>query len=91
VLATPAGAQSPDPSPGGAQPAPDRYIAPAAPVQAPQFPLITAEDAGELVLEGILADRLLVLSGDEVAETVERHARDREGFLRSQIDDSEGT
>src|SRR5215831_9646536 len=36
VLAAPAGAQAPDPSPGGAQPSPDAYNTPSA-VQEPQF------------------------------------------------------
>jgi NAD(P)-dependent dehydrogenase (short-subunit alcohol dehydrogenase family) len=53
------------------------------PVQAPQVRLISAEEAGELVVRGILDDQLLVVSDSEVAEMVERHALDREGFLRS--------
>jgi NAD(P)-dependent dehydrogenase (short-subunit alcohol dehydrogenase family) len=56
------------------------------PVQAPPVPLITAEEAGELVVQGILEDRLLVLSSAEVAEMVERHALDREGFLQAQFE-----
>jgi NAD(P)-dependent dehydrogenase (short-subunit alcohol dehydrogenase family) len=61
------------------------------PVQAPQFPLITAEEAGELVVRGILDDRLLVLSSTEVAGVVEQHAVDREGYLRAQIAYLEGS
>jgi NAD(P)-dependent dehydrogenase (short-subunit alcohol dehydrogenase family) len=68
-----------------------REYGPPSPVQAPQVPLITAEEAGELVVTGILSDRLLVVSGDEVGAMVERHAVDREGFLRSQIEYLEGT
>ena len=62
-----------------------REYGPPTPVQAPQLPLITAEEAGELVLGGILEDRLLVLTGPEAAEMIERHALDREGFLQAQI------
>ena len=53
-----------------------REYGPPTPVQAPQVPLITAEDAGELVVQGILDDRLLVVSSAEVAEMVEQHALD---------------
>ena len=67
-----------------------RQYGPATPVQAPQLPLITAEEAGELVVQGILDDQLLVLTGSEVSEMVERHALDREGFLQSQIEYLEG-
>ena len=61
------------------------------PVQAPQLPLITAEEAAELVVHGILEDRLLVLSGSEVAEMAEGHALDRDRFLQSQIAYLEGS
>ena len=67
-----------------------REYGPSTPVQAPQLPLITADAAGELVVQGIVEDRLLVLTGAEAAEMVERHALDREGFLRSQIEYLEG-
>jgi len=62
-----------------------REYGPSTPVQAPQLPLITAEEAGELVLGGILEDRLLVLTGPEAAQMIERHALDREDFLQAQI------
>jgi NAD(P)-dependent dehydrogenase (short-subunit alcohol dehydrogenase family) len=67
-----------------------REYGPATPIQPPQIPLISAEDAGELVVQGILDDRLLVLT-DPVAQTmVERHATDRDEFLQSQIEYLEG-
>ena len=63
-----------------------REYGPATPVQSPQIPVITAEDAGELVVRGILEDRILVLT-DPVAESmVLHHALDREAFLASQIE-----
>jgi NAD(P)-dependent dehydrogenase (short-subunit alcohol dehydrogenase family) len=64
---------------------------PLTPVQAPQVPIITAEEAARLVVEGIAADRLLVFSDPEAAATAERHARDREGFVQSQIEYLEGS
>jgi hypothetical protein len=54
-------------------------------VQAPQLPLITAEEAGELVVQGILHHQLLVVTDTAVTEMIERHALDREGFLQAQI------
>ena len=63
-----------------------REYGPPRPVQPPQVPVISAEDAGELVVQGILEDRLLVLT-DPVAESmVHQHALDREVFLASQIE-----
>jgi NAD(P)-dependent dehydrogenase (short-subunit alcohol dehydrogenase family) len=54
-------------------------------VQPPQIPVISAEEAGELVVGGILEDRLLVFT-DAIAESmVHQHATDREAFLKSQI------
>jgi NAD(P)-dependent dehydrogenase (short-subunit alcohol dehydrogenase family) len=62
-----------------------RDYGPPTPVQPPQLPVISAEDAGELVVRGILEDRLLVLT-DPLAETmVYEHAVDREAFLAAQI------
>lgn len=63
-----------------------REYGPATPVQAPQVPLITAEEAGQLVLEGIIEDRLLILSHPDAAAMVERHANELESFVQSQID-----
>jgi len=67
-----------------------REFGPATPIQVPQIPLISAEDAGELVVRGILDDQLLVLSDPLADEMVRRHAIDRDAFLRSQIDYLEG-
>jgi NAD(P)-dependent dehydrogenase (short-subunit alcohol dehydrogenase family) len=62
-----------------------REYGPSTPVQPPQIPVITAEAAGELVVQGILEDKLLVLT-DPIAESmVHHHALDRESFLASQI------
>ncbi len=63
-----------------------REYGPWTPVQAPQVPLISAEEAGELVVRGILDDTLLVLTDPEASAMVGRHASDRESFLQSQID-----
>jgi NAD(P)-dependent dehydrogenase (short-subunit alcohol dehydrogenase family) len=63
-----------------------REYGPPTPAQAPQVPVITAEEAGELVVQGILDGRLLILSDPIVADMVEQHARDGEGFLTTQIE-----
>jgi NAD(P)-dependent dehydrogenase (short-subunit alcohol dehydrogenase family) len=68
-----------------------REYGPSTPVQVPQAPLVTAEEAGELVVQGILADQLLVVTDPVVTEMIERHSRDAEGFLRAQIEYVEGT
>jgi NAD(P)-dependent dehydrogenase (short-subunit alcohol dehydrogenase family) len=60
-------------------------------VQAPQLPLISAEEAGELVAQGILAGELLILTDPAAQSMVEHHARDAEGFLRAQIEYLEGS
>jgi len=67
-----------------------REYGPPTPIQAPQVPLISAETAGELVVQGILDDELLILTDPVAAAMLDQHARDREGFLRSQIDYVEG-
>jgi NAD(P)-dependent dehydrogenase (short-subunit alcohol dehydrogenase family) len=67
-----------------------REYGPPTPLQAPQVPLISADEAGELVVQGILDDQLLVLTDAAAAEMVERHATDREGFVRAQIEYVEG-
>src|SRR4029077_13011996 len=46
-----------------------REYGPPTPVQAPQLPLITAEEAGEFVVQGIIEDQLLVLT-DPVAHSM---------------------
>ena len=54
-------------------------------MQPPQIPIISAEDAGELVVQGILEDRLLVLTDPLAESMIHQHAADREAFLASQI------
>ncbi len=67
-----------------------RQYGPATPVQTLQLGVISAEDAGELVVQGILEDKLLVLT-DPLAETwVQHHAADRNEFLTLQIQHLEG-
>ena len=62
-----------------------REYGPPSPVQPPQIPVISAEDAGELVVQGILDDRLLVLTDPSAESMIQQHAADREAFLASQI------
>ncbi len=62
-----------------------RQYGPPTPVQPPQIPVISAEDAGELVVQGILDDRLLVLTDPIAASLVHEHAADRDAFVASQI------
>jgi NAD(P)-dependent dehydrogenase (short-subunit alcohol dehydrogenase family) len=67
-----------------------REYGPPTPIQAPQVPLISAEEAGELVVQGIVGDQLLVLTDAVAATLVEEHARDRDAFVDSQIAHLEG-
>jgi NAD(P)-dependent dehydrogenase (short-subunit alcohol dehydrogenase family) len=67
-----------------------REFGPTTPVQAPQVPIISAEEASRLVVEGIVEDRLLILSHPEAAAMAERHVRDLEGFVQTQIEYLEG-
>jgi NAD(P)-dependent dehydrogenase (short-subunit alcohol dehydrogenase family) len=67
-----------------------REYGPPTPIQVPQIPLLSADEAGELVAEGILRDELLLLTDPVADEMVQRHATDRAGFLRAQIDYIEG-
>src|SRR5262249_2555106 len=67
-----------------------REYGPPTPIQTPQVPIITAEDAAELVVQGIIDDRLLVLTDPIAQAMVERHATDRDDFLRAQIEYLEG-
>jgi NAD(P)-dependent dehydrogenase (short-subunit alcohol dehydrogenase family) len=63
-----------------------REYGPTTPLQAPQVPIISAEEAARLVVDGIAADRLLIMSHPDAAAMAERHARDVEGFVQSQIE-----
>jgi NAD(P)-dependent dehydrogenase (short-subunit alcohol dehydrogenase family) len=62
-----------------------REYGPPTPVQPPQIPVISAEDAGELVVRGILEDRLLVLTDPLAESMIRQHAVDRDAFLATQI------
>jgi NAD(P)-dependent dehydrogenase (short-subunit alcohol dehydrogenase family) len=62
-----------------------REYGPPTPIRTPPVPLITAEQAAELVVDGILQDRLFVTSHPAVQSLVVRHASDRDEFVRSQI------
>ncbi len=61
-----------------------REYGPPTPVQPPQIPVISAEDAGELVVLGILEDRLLVLTDPLAESMIHQHAVDRDAFLATQ-------
>ena len=67
-----------------------RQYGPPTPVQSPQLPIVSAEEAAELVVQGILADRLLVLTDPSAETMMQRHAADRDDFLASQIEYLEG-
>jgi NAD(P)-dependent dehydrogenase (short-subunit alcohol dehydrogenase family) len=67
-----------------------REYGPPTALQAPPIPLISAEEAGELVVQGILGDQLLVLTDPVAQEMVERHATDRETFVRAHTEYVEG-
>ena len=67
-----------------------RVYGPPTAIQMPQLPLISAEQAGELVVSGILEDRLLVLSDPQAEAMVVQHATDREAFVRAQTAYVEG-
>jgi NAD(P)-dependent dehydrogenase (short-subunit alcohol dehydrogenase family) len=67
-----------------------REYGPPTAIQMPQVPLISAEEAAELVVEGILADRLFVTTDPVAQAMVVEHATDRDAFLRSQITYLEG-
>jgi NAD(P)-dependent dehydrogenase (short-subunit alcohol dehydrogenase family) len=66
-----------------------REFGPPTPIQRPQVPLITAEQAADLVVRAILENRLLVT--DPVAQSmIVQHATDRDEFVRAQIAYLEG-
>jgi hypothetical protein len=62
-----------------------REYGPPAPVQAPPVPVITAEQAGELVVQGILDRRFLILTHPDAQELVDAHGADRQAFLRARL------
>ena len=62
-----------------------RFFGPPRPVQAPQIPMVTAEEVGELVADAIEADTLLVVTHPESETMMRRHADDPEAFLQAQL------
>jgi NAD(P)-dependent dehydrogenase (short-subunit alcohol dehydrogenase family) len=62
-----------------------REYGPPTPVQAPPVPVITAEQAGELVVQGILDRRFLILTHPDAQELVDAHGADRQAFLRARM------
>ena len=63
-----------------------RVYGPPTQIQPPQLPLVSADDAAERVVRGILDDELLILSDPAAAAMVQQHAADREAFLQTQIE-----
>jgi NAD(P)-dependent dehydrogenase (short-subunit alcohol dehydrogenase family) len=63
-----------------------RQYGPASPVQSPQLAVISAEDAAELLVQGILGNKLVVLTDSLAESMIQRHAADRDTFLTSQIE-----
>ncbi|MHB1582779.1 MAG: SDR family NAD(P)-dependent oxidoreductase [Acidimicrobiales bacterium] len=68
-----------------------RHYGPPTPVQPPQVPVISADEAGELVVDGILHDRLLVLTDPSVTAMARRHVADPDAFVARQIRHLEGS
>ena len=68
-----------------------RVYGPPTAIQAPQIPMISAEQAGDLVVRGIMADELLILTDPMARSMMEHHVHDAEGFLRQEIAYLEGT
>jgi NAD(P)-dependent dehydrogenase (short-subunit alcohol dehydrogenase family) len=62
-----------------------RQYGPSTPVQSPQLAVISAEDAAELLVQGILRNKLMVLTDPLAAPMIQDHAADRDAFLTSQI------
>jgi NAD(P)-dependent dehydrogenase (short-subunit alcohol dehydrogenase family) len=54
-----------------------------APPRGPLFPVIDAASVGELVAEGIVDDRFLILTAPEAAEELRQHGADVDGYLRT--------
>jgi NAD(P)-dependent dehydrogenase (short-subunit alcohol dehydrogenase family) len=66
-----------------------RVYGPPTQIQPPQIPMISAEDAAEQVVRGMLDDELVIYSDPAAAQMVQQHAADGEAFLQSQIDSLE--
>jgi NAD(P)-dependent dehydrogenase (short-subunit alcohol dehydrogenase family) len=67
-----------------------REYGPSTGFQIPQVPLISAEQAAALVVDGIREDRLLVTTDPAADTMVVEHATDHDEFLRAQIAYLEG-
>ena len=52
-----------------------------APPKGPSFPIVDAEIVGELVAEGIVADRFLILTASEAADEVRARGTDVDAYL----------
>jgi len=63
-----------------------REYGPSTPVQVPRVPIVSAEDVAELVVDGILTDRFLVLSHPDAAELVRQHGTDWNAFVEHQLE-----
>jgi NAD(P)-dependent dehydrogenase (short-subunit alcohol dehydrogenase family) len=62
-----------------------REYGPPTPMQVPPAPVISAEQAGELVVKGILDRQLLILTHPAVQELVAAHGADRQAFLQARL------
>jgi NAD(P)-dependent dehydrogenase (short-subunit alcohol dehydrogenase family) len=62
-----------------------REYGPPAPLQAPPVPVISAEQAGELVVTGILDNRLLIHTHPVIQELMAAHGADRQSFLQARL------
>jgi NAD(P)-dependent dehydrogenase (short-subunit alcohol dehydrogenase family) len=62
-----------------------REYGPPTPLQPPPVPVITAEQAGELVVQGILDGQFLILTHPAAQVLVTAHGTDREAFLRARL------
>jgi NAD(P)-dependent dehydrogenase (short-subunit alcohol dehydrogenase family) len=52
-----------------------------APPRGPSFPIVEAEAVGELVADGVAADRFLILTAPEAADEVREHGADIDAYL----------
>ena len=57
---------------------------PPTPVQAPRIPVVAADDVGERVVEGLLGNRFLIVSHDDVYDFTREHGADVDAFLQRQ-------
>jgi NAD(P)-dependent dehydrogenase (short-subunit alcohol dehydrogenase family) len=63
-----------------------RFFGPTSTVRSPDFPMLSAEDVGELVAEGIASGRFLLLTAPEqVRAEIIRRAADIDAYLDDQI------